>query len=593
MAKKDPKQTWKLVNELSSRKTSNAATVKEIKLPDKEVTNAPAIADAFNSHFTSIGERLASNIDSSNTDPTFYIKPTNTVFSFNRIEIHNVTRLLETINSNKATGPDGIPGRILMLSADVVSPSLTKIFNQSLIQGIYPDDWKIAKVVPVFKNGARNDLNNYRPISIISAVAKIFGKLVHDQFYCYLTSNDLLSKYQSGFRPNHSTLTALLETTNSWCVNIDNGLLNGVVFIDLKKAFDTIDHNILLIKLKHYGVDDNALTWFHSYLTNRKQKCFVNGNFSDSCPITYGVPQGSIIGPLLFLVYINDLPECLNEGLPRMYADDTNISFQSNKLDELEDLMNIELGNLKEWLNVNKLSLNVAKTEFMVIGSRQRLATFDGHEINVFVGNDQIERVNSSKSLGLKIDENLTWKRHIDEISKKVSAAISALKRIRSYISQDTAARVYQGLIEPYFSYCAPVWDGIGSKLSDKLQKLQNRAARVITRSSYDTSSSSVLEELRWNNLYTNRNMQKAILMYKVTNNLTPMYLQDLFVTRVSHYSLRDSEGKLFLPKPRTDYLKRSFSYSGASLWNSLPESLRSSLSLSSFKRSLKTNNAI
>ena len=220
-----------------------------------------------------------------------------------------------------------------MLSADVVSPSLTKIFNQSLIQGIYPDDWKIAKVVPVFKNGARNDLNNYRPISIISAVAKIFGKLVHDQFYYYLTSNDLLSKYQFGFRPNHSTLTALLETTNSWCVNIDNGLLNGVVFIDLKKAFDTIDHNILLIKLKHYGVDDNALTWFHSYLTNRKQKCFVNGNFSDSCPITYGVPQGSIIGPLLFLVSINDLPECLNEGLPRMYADDTNISFQSNKLE--------------------------------------------------------------------------------------------------------------------------------------------------------------------------------------------------------------------------------------------------------------------
>ena len=259
---------------LSSRKTSNTATVNEIKLPDKEVTNASAIADAFNSDFTSIGERLASNIDSLNTDPTSYIKSTNTVFSFNRIETHNVARLLETINSNKATGLDGIPGRILRLSADVVSPSLTKIFNQSLIQGIYPDDWKIAKVIPVFKNGARNDLNNYGPISIISAVAKIFGKLVHDQLlinYCYLTSNDLLSKYQSGFRPNHSTLTALLETTNSWCVNIDNGLLNGVVFIDLKKAFDTTDHNILLIKLKHYGVDDNALTWFHSYLNNKSE----------------------------------------------------------------------------------------------------------------------------------------------------------------------------------------------------------------------------------------------------------------------------------------------------------------------------------
>jgi hypothetical protein len=291
-----------------------------------------------------------------------------------------------------------------------------------------------------------------------------------------------------------------LETTNSSRVNIDNGLLNGVVFIDLKNAFDTLirlilknafDHNILLIILKHYGVDENALTWFHSCLTKRKQKCFVNGNFSDSCPITYGVPQGSIICPLLFLFYIIDLPECLNKGLPRMYADDTNISFQSNTFDELEDLMNIELGKLKEWLNANKLSLNVAKTEFMVlvisefIGSRQRLASFDDQEINVFVGNDQIERVNISKSLGLKIDENLTWKRHIDEISKKVSAAISALKRIKSYINQDTAA-----------PYCAPVWDGIGSKWSDKLQNLQNRAARVITRSSYDASSSSVLAEL-------------------------------------------------------------------------------------------------
>ena len=211
-----------------------------------------------------------------------------------------------------------------------------------------------------------------------------------------------------------------------------------------------------------------------------------------------------------------------------MYADDTNISFQSNKLDELEGRMNIELGNLKEWLNVNKLGLNVAKTEFMVIGSRQRLATFDGHEINVFVGNDQIERVISSKSLGLKIDENLTWKRHIDEISKKEAILV----KIRSYISQDTAARVYQGLIEPYFSYCAPVWDGSGSKLSDKLQKLQNRAARVITRSSYDASSIALYLKNLDGIIYilTVIIMQKAILMYKVTNNLTPMYLSTRFV---------------------------------------------------------------
>ena len=159
----------------------------------------PVIADAFNSYFTSIGENLASNIDNSNIDPISFIQPTNAVFFFFEIEIQDVTRLLKNVNSNKATGLDGITGKILKLAADILAPSLTKIFNQSLNHGIYPDDWKIAKVVPVFKNGARNDLNNHRPISIISAVAKIFGKLVHDQINRYLTSNDLLSKYQSGF----------------------------------------------------------------------------------------------------------------------------------------------------------------------------------------------------------------------------------------------------------------------------------------------------------------------------------------------------------------------------------------------------------
>jgi hypothetical protein len=166
----------------------------------------------------------------------------------------------------------------------------------------------------------------------------------------------------------HSTVTALLETTNRWSINIDNGLLNGVVFIDLKKAFDTIDHEILLDKLAQYGVDENALTWFHSYLTDRTQRCCVNGHLSSNRPITYGVPmQGSILGPLLFLVYINDLPNCLNNGLSSMYADDTNISFQSSNLTDLEEMINTDLSSLNTWLNANRLSLNITKTEFMVI----------------------------------------------------------------------------------------------------------------------------------------------------------------------------------------------------------------------------------
>jgi hypothetical protein len=254
----------------------------------------------------------------------------------------------------------------------------------------------------------------------------------------------------------HSTVTALLETTNRWSISIDNGLLNGVVFIDLKKAFDTIDHAILLDKLAQYGVDENALTWFHSYLTDRTQRCCVNGHLSSNRPITYGVPQGSIIGPLLFLVYINDLPNCLNNGLSSMYADDTNISFQSSNLTDLEEIMNTELSSLNTWLNANRLSLNITKTEFMVIGSRQRLIYHDVNNLNICVDNTQIKRVQYTKSLGVTIDENLTGKNHIDTICKKLSSGIGALKRVRRFVNRETAVKAYRGLIEPYLNYCCP-----------------------------------------------------------------------------------------------------------------------------------------
>ena len=216
-------------------------------------------------------------------------------------------------------------------------------------------------------------------------MAKIFEKIVYDQLYNYLNVNDLLTSCQSGFRSLHSTLTALLETSNNWCVNVDKGLLNGVIFIDLQKAFDTIDHEIILQKLAKYGVDQDALKWFKSYLRNRLQRCNVNNHLSSATPLNCGVLQGSIIGPLLFLIYINDLPNCLNLGSPRMYADDTNVTFAAYDMLGLEAQINTGLKNINLWLRANKLSLNVAKTEFMVISSRQKLQSLNDKTININV----------------------------------------------------------------------------------------------------------------------------------------------------------------------------------------------------------------
>ena len=211
-------------------------------------------------------------------------------------------------------------------------------------------------------------MNNYRPISVISVVAKIFEKFTFEQLYEYLNNNNLISASQSGFRSLHSTLTALIEATDNWSINIDKGLLNGVIFIDLKKAFDTIDHTILLRKLRIYGVDENGIKFFESYLSNRSQRCCVNGELSETAKITCGVPQGTNLGRLLFLIYINDLPNCLDRASPRMFADDTNII------------------------------LNVAKTEFMIIGSRQRLLVHDNEHIRIEIDGKTIKRVNETKS---------------------------------------------------------------------------------------------------------------------------------------------------------------------------------------------------
>ncbi|XP_015762197.1 PREDICTED: RNA-directed DNA polymerase from mobile element jockey-like [Acropora digitifera] len=314
------------------------------------------------------------------------------------------------------------------MAASIVAPSLTAVFTKSILTGIYPTEWKTARVTPVFKKGVKSDLNNYRPISVIPVVSKVFEKIVYDQQYQYLNDNKLLSSCQSGFHSLHSTLMALLEATNSWSVNIDNSFLNGVVFIDLKKAFGTIDHEIILRKLSYFDADQANIKWFQSYLSDRTQRCNVNGSLSTTSTVTCGVPQGNILGPFVFLMYLNDLPNCLRDAAPRMFADDTNITLSA----DLKLAVTSELNNFTCWLRANRLSLNVAKTELKIIGSRQRLhAQCD--EIDICIDDKMIERAGHTKSLGLTIDAQLSWSKHVDEIWEKASSAIGALKRDMLY----------------------------------------------------------------------------------------------------------------------------------------------------------------
>ena len=316
--------------------------------------------------------------------------------------------LLSKLCKSKATGLDEISERLLREYADLVASSLCAIFNRSIISGIFPTEWKSTKVIPLFKQGEHSELNNYRPISIIPVVAKVFERIVYNQFYEYWTENNLISCNQSGFRSLHSTVTALLETKDNWAFNIDKGNVNAVIFFYLKKAFDIVDHSILLSKLKAYDVGSNSANWWKSYLNNRTRKCSVNGSVSDSQPLTCGIPQGTILGLLLFILYINDLPNCLVNSHPRIYAGDTHLTFANNDVAYLEENMNDDLTKITEWLSANKITLNKFKTEFMLIVSRGRLNTFNGLPSFTIDGNS-IKQVEFTKSFGVYLDENQTW----------------------------------------------------------------------------------------------------------------------------------------------------------------------------------------
>ncbi|CAB4022776.1 RNA-directed DNA polymerase from mobile element jockey-like, partial [Paramuricea clavata] len=377
---KDPKQSWKLINNLLG-KNNKSNNISQLKVEDVIISDDIKIAESFNDFFVNIGAKLANEIEINSTDFTsFQSVPSrpDIQFKFSEISTHEVCLQLRNLKTSKSTGIDTIPARALKIAAEIISPSLTWIFNLSIKTGIYVEEWKKAWVLPIYKSEDRQKCENYRPISILPIISKIFERLVFNQLYKYLNEHSLLSKYQSGFRPKNSTLSALIQMCDAWYTNMDNGDLSGVVFLDIRKAFDSINHDILLRKMKEqFGVSNIEFKWFESYISNREQVCFVNGTMSTPRNLVCGVPQGSILGPLLFLLYINDLPNNLKNTIPCLYADDTQIFSSANDYQHLVFNLNSDLNNISQWLKQNKLQHHSSKTKVMYVGSKHNL-----HKIN-------------------------------------------------------------------------------------------------------------------------------------------------------------------------------------------------------------------
>ncbi len=377
---------WKTLNDISSRKSHSSPSC--IEANGVSHTDPKSIAESLNDHFSSIGSKLATKIRNLYPNRNS-IRQSNKFckneFVFQPIEESYVYGVLNNLKTNKAIGLDKISARLLKDSSTVMTPNLTRLYNRSLASSTFPSTWKSGTVTAIFKSGDQSNASNYRPITILPTISKVLEKAVHSQVYRYLIDNKILTPRQFGFRPKLSTEIALAHFTDTILTNMDKGLVTRAVFLDLAKAFDTVDHSLLFEKLGSYGLSNDSVNWFKSYLTNRNQLTAMGNTFSSFKHVPVGVPQGSVLGPPLFLIFVNDLPSCVNHCEISLYADDTVMYFSSNNACDLELKLNSDLKHLCSWFNDNLLTLNVSKCKFVIYGSSRKVAKFDNVSITVTI----------------------------------------------------------------------------------------------------------------------------------------------------------------------------------------------------------------
>lgn len=584
------KQTWKNLNMLIPRKKKNTK-IQYLKCDEEEFHDSKIISLKLNDFFVNVGPRLAGSIlsDTNTNNNMIQTMPhaLKCSFQLSPVTIDEVKKKLMKLSSDKAMGCDMLPIKLIKLTISCIYEPLTHVINMSITSGCVPTEWKKARVCALHKGGT-HEPSNYRPISILPIFSKVLERVVFDQLYEYLNNNNLINMYQSGFRPLYSTASALLNITDEWLKSFEEGRIVCAVMLDLKKAFDTVDFDLLMQKLRCYGIDEHALCWFKSYLHERSQFTTVNGVSSDFLPVQCGIPQGSILGPLLFILHINDLPVGLKHCKVSMYADDTILYFASKDCYELEKKVNEDLKYVKRWLVLNKLNLNTNKTEYMVLGTKSRLKSIGNTTLNINIDGTPLKRVTHCKHLGVSVDENLSWTDHIKSVQKKCSSGLYMLKSIRNIVDKDTMKLVYNALISSHLSYCNIIWDNCGKSFQNTLQKLQNRAARIINNTPWDSSGSYNLNKLEWENLERKRKEDIAIMMYNILHNNAPSYLIEKFSIRNRPYNTRSSNLCVNIIQPKTNSAKRTFTYRGAHLWNSLPHDVQSAQTKFSFKTALK-----
>ena len=487
-----------------------------------------------------------------------------------------VLKLLLNLNPHKAMGPDQLSTRFLREMATSITPSLTLIFQTSLERGTVPDDWKTAHVTPIFKKGDKSKPSNYRPVSLTSVCCKTLEHIIFSHLMKFCESHNILSDKQHGFRKKRSCESQLILTIQDLAAGLNSKSQIDAILVDFSKAFDKVPHERLAAKLHHYGIRGNTLAWIKSFLANRDRQVILDGAKSSSAPVSSGVPQGTVIGPLLFLVYINDLLSNVNTT-GRLFADDCLLYRTIKTTDDAVSLQN-NIDTLQQWEKDWLMSFNPDKCEVIRITKRKKII-----DAKYTIHGQVLHETNRAKYLGVTIDNTLSWSSHIDIMTKKANNTTAFLRRNLSSCPADVKSTCYKTLVRPQLEYAATVWDPWTQTNISKIEAVQRRAAHFTLGDYRRTSSvSSMLHQLKWDNLITRRQQSKVTMIYRVIHQLVAIpsapYLQPTSVRT------RGNNMRFLVPFTSVNSYKNSFFPSTVRLWNSLPSDITRMQSLEAFK---------
>ena len=493
---------------------------------------------------------------------------------------------------------DPIPTWLLKEYVNILLPIITCMTNRSLQIGTFPAVWKEATVIPLIKKtGGGTELSNYRPVSNLPFISKLVERVVADQLTKHMQINAPLPIHQSAYRQHHSTETVLGKVVSDILECMGRKEVALLVLLDLSAAFDTVDHNILIdIMQKEFGIQNVALDWLSSYLVNRSQRVLISGSTSESVQMKFGVPQGSCLGPVLFTAYSSTLFHVINKHMitSHGYADDTQLvkMFKPRISDQTEVTMCIErcIRDIQSWMTTHRLKLNDSKTEVMILGTPQQLAKTTIEHIAV--GNDQIQVVDHVRNLGGWLDSNLSMDRHVNQICKKVNHNLHNIRQIRKYLNQSATETLVHSLITSHLDYANTIMFGMSQYLFDRLQRVQNNAARVVKGLRKYDSISKTLIELHWLPVKARVDFKVILTVFKALNNAAPVYIRDMFVRPDKpRYNLRkNSVRNLVIPRSYNKINDRALAIAGPRLWNSIPDELKDLSELELFKQKLKTH---